>query len=273
MSTYDLEAARYAASKVARLDSLRGKPWYLDAGDAVVWFRADHPDAVIESEILYLHDFTDPTTDETAERAVIRTRITLANGGGASALGQVRYSSVLTGIPKGHHADHIEKAEAKSTRRALEKLGYSLAQLIALGVWTDPGDRQGAQQGNQGANDARGKTNAPRPAQSRIAAPKILADTILADVAAADEGAYVDWRDYVRQTISERSAAKPLYDAAQQDVWRWLVIAREMPTAKSLHNFASALQHRNITNPTILFEVQSRLDAFAQQETASDAQR
>lgn len=248
---YDMTAARHAATTVTRLTALAGQPWYLSAEDAVVWFRADHPTADIDTTIIFLDEF------EGAERCVCKTKIALADGGGAAGIGQVRFSAAQK-APKGHHFDHIEKAQSKSVRRALEQVGYSLAQLIALGAWTTPRGQGNAQPTTPTPNGKTPQSNAPAALQE-VKQPTVSATQMLANVSESD---LVDWREYVRGSIAAKEAPRTMYDDARDSLWAWLVIVQELPTVEALQRIANTLQSRNITDPTVWYEVQSRIAAL-----------
>ena len=96
----------------------RGGGEYLDVKWRLVWLRSDHPDAVIETQLVQL----DPTI------AVFKAIVTLPTGGSASGYG----SETPSDFP-----DYIEKAETKAIGRALNALGYG-AQ------FREPGDEESA---------------------------------------------------------------------------------------------------------------------------------
>lgn len=78
---------------------------YLEVKWRLVWFRAEHPEGVIETELVSL----DP------QNAVFRARVTIPDGGSATGWG--------TESP-GDFRDYVEKAETKALGRALAALGY-----------------------------------------------------------------------------------------------------------------------------------------------------
>ncbi|MES4791843.1 MAG: hypothetical protein C4321_01605 [Chloroflexota bacterium] len=88
----------------AYLTSINGQS-YLEVKWRLLWLRTEHPNAVIETELLH----------HTNEIAVCRARITLPNG--AVATGH--------GVEKARDfRDFVEKSETKSIGRALAALGY-----------------------------------------------------------------------------------------------------------------------------------------------------
>ena len=96
----------------------RGGGEYLDVKWRLVWLRSDHPDAVIETNLVQL--------DSTI--AVFKATVTVPTGGSASGYG----SETPADFP-----DYIEKAETKAIGRALNALGYG-AQ------FREPGDEDAA---------------------------------------------------------------------------------------------------------------------------------
>lgn len=79
---------------------------YLDVKWRIVWFRQEHPDGTIQTELL---------SDPGISPAVVRATVTLENGVTATGFGQC-----------GEHdwSDWLEKAETRSIGRALALLGY-----------------------------------------------------------------------------------------------------------------------------------------------------
>ena len=243
-----------AAAAVFQLTGMAGKPWYLAAEDAVIWFRADHPDAMIETEMPTLDTVEEGTV--TRERATCRTTIRLASGGGAVGLGTVRRGDQKVA---GCHPDFIEKAQSKSVRRALELCGYSLAALKAGGYWTEPERRQGGGNPQNGSTHANAGNAAPRaPERVSVPVPTVTAAVMLDRVPEPD---YVEWRDYVRDVIAAKDPPRAMYEAAGPDAWRWLVIVQAMKSPEALDRLGEALKIRNITDPTVLYEA-ARLRAM-----------
>lgn len=86
------------------LTNLKGKD-YLEVKWRLVWLRAEHPDATIETDVVELTD----------QRCVFRARVTLSNGAFSTGYGSET---------PGDFKDFIEKAETKAIGRALAALGY-----------------------------------------------------------------------------------------------------------------------------------------------------
>jgi hypothetical protein len=84
-----------------------GKGDYLEVKWRLLWLRTEHPDAVIETELVRLEK--DPPM------AVFRARVAIPGGGSATGWGQEE--------PK-DFGDYLEKAETKALGRALAALGY-----------------------------------------------------------------------------------------------------------------------------------------------------
>lgn len=79
---------------------------YLDVKWRIVWFREEHPEGTINTELL---------STPGVSPAVVRATVTLANGVSATGLGQCDEES---------WGDWLEKAETRSIGRALALLGY-----------------------------------------------------------------------------------------------------------------------------------------------------
>ncbi len=78
---------------------------YLEVKWRLVWFRTEHPEGQIETELMHHGD----------NQAVFRARVTIPGGGSATGWGS-------EGIDD--FRDYIEKAETKALGRALAALGY-----------------------------------------------------------------------------------------------------------------------------------------------------
>jgi hypothetical protein len=78
---------------------------YLEVKWRLVWIRSEHPDAIIETELVSHHD----------NEAVFRAFVKIPDGGSASGWG----SEDSQGF-----GDYLEKAETKAIGRALAALGY-----------------------------------------------------------------------------------------------------------------------------------------------------
>jgi hypothetical protein len=79
---------------------------YLPVKFRLVWFRADHPDGIIKTEML---------EHVAGEYAVFYASVTTSSGG---------YGSGHGSETKGDFKDYLEKAEMKAIGRALAALGY-----------------------------------------------------------------------------------------------------------------------------------------------------
>jgi hypothetical protein len=78
---------------------------YLEVRWRVLWFRTEHPDGVIDTEM----------THYDGSSAVFRARVTIPGGGSATGWGSEIYNDFR---------DFIEKAETKAVGRALAALGF-----------------------------------------------------------------------------------------------------------------------------------------------------
>ena len=78
---------------------------YLEVKWRLVWFRSEHPDGVIDTEMVS-HDGTS---------AVFRARVQIPGGGSATGWGSESADDFR---------DYLEKAETKALGRALAALGY-----------------------------------------------------------------------------------------------------------------------------------------------------
>ena len=78
---------------------------YLEVKWRLVWLRDQHPDAVIETELVTHHGDT----------AVFRARVVVPGGGAATGWGSET---------KQDFRDYVEKAETKAIGRALAALGF-----------------------------------------------------------------------------------------------------------------------------------------------------
>ena len=87
------------------LVNLNGKGEYLEVKWRLLWLRTEHPDAVIETELVRLED----------RDALFKARVSIPNGGSATGWGSES---------AGDFRDFLEKAETKAIGRALAALGY-----------------------------------------------------------------------------------------------------------------------------------------------------
>ncbi len=78
---------------------------YLEVKWRLVWMRSEHPDALIETELVSSENF----------QAIFRAKVTIPGGGSATGWGSEDAQSF---------GDYLEKAETKALGRALASLGY-----------------------------------------------------------------------------------------------------------------------------------------------------
>jgi hypothetical protein len=78
---------------------------YLEVKWRIAWLRAEHPDAVVETELV----------DASDSHAVFRAKVSLPTGGVATGWGSEGFDDFT---------DFLEKAETKALGRALAALGY-----------------------------------------------------------------------------------------------------------------------------------------------------
>lgn len=91
------DASRY-------LVSLKGRD-YLEVKWRLLWLRTEHPEAIIETELVRLDQ----------GYAVFKAKVSVSDGGSATGWGSEDV---------GDFADYLEKAETKALGRALAALGY-----------------------------------------------------------------------------------------------------------------------------------------------------
>ena len=160
MSEKAFDASRY-------LVRLRGKE-YLEVKWRLLWLRTEHPDAVIETELV--SHITEPPM------AIFKARVSIPGGGSATGWGQEEAADF---------GDYLEKAETKSLGRALAALGYG-TQFTEDFEFTD-GDEQrvvdspverpalrpvranGHQNGDNGHANGGGQRRAERPTLATVA--------------------------------------------------------------------------------------------------------
>ena len=87
------------------LVKFNGRGEYLEVKWRLLWLRTEHPDAVIETELVRLE----------RDEAVFRARVSLPGGGSATGWGSES---------AGDFRDYVEKAETKAIGRALAALGF-----------------------------------------------------------------------------------------------------------------------------------------------------
>lgn len=103
------------------LVKVKGGQLYLPVKDRLMWLREEHPEAVINTEMVHL--------DLDQQVAVFRAQVTLPSGASASGYG----SETERDFPPGW----VEKAETKAIGRALAALGFGTQFAVEL----DEGDR------------------------------------------------------------------------------------------------------------------------------------
>ena len=155
MSEKQFDASRY-------LTKLKGKD-YLEVKWRLLWLRTEHPDAVIETELVRLE--MDPPM------AVFRARVSIPGGGSATGWGQEELKDF---------GDYLEKAETKALGRALAALGFGtqftedfdFAEGDPARVVDSPVDRgttRGGQAGStNGSAEASGRTGTNGTGRSRV---------------------------------------------------------------------------------------------------------
>lgn len=87
------------------LVNLNGRGEYLEVKWRLLWLRTEHPDAIIETELVKLEE----------RDAVFKARVSIPGGGSATGWGSES---------AGDFRDFLEKAETKAIGRALAALGY-----------------------------------------------------------------------------------------------------------------------------------------------------
>jgi len=87
------------------LVNLNGRGEYLEVKWRLLWLRTEHPDAIIETELVKYEE----------RDAVFKARVSIPGGGSATGWGSES---------AGDFRDFLEKAETKAIGRALAALGY-----------------------------------------------------------------------------------------------------------------------------------------------------
>ncbi len=87
------------------LVNLNGRGEYLEVKWRLLWLRTEHPDAIIETEMVRYEDAD----------ALFKARVSIPGGGSATGWGSES---------AGDFRDFLEKAETKAIGRALAALGY-----------------------------------------------------------------------------------------------------------------------------------------------------
>lgn len=133
------------------LTKVSGKD-YLEVKWRLAWFRADHPDGVIITEMVSHHD----------NEAVFRAEVIIPNGGGSSTGWG---SEDARGF-----GDYLEKAETKAIGRALAALGFGIQHSYefddtSTGRRDAPSARQQTERPNRGT-DTRKAPSSPQRANT-----------------------------------------------------------------------------------------------------------
>src|SRR3990172_2614361 len=144
MSTKSFDASKY-------LTDVNGKD-YLEVKWRLLWLRTEHPDAVIETELV----------KHGAGLALFRARVTVPGGGTASGWGSETAEDF---------GDYIEKAETKALGRALTALGYG-TQFCEDFVFSGEGER--GKNRRSRSPDGRRVVDAPVAAPSRAGGLKVV---------------------------------------------------------------------------------------------------
>lgn len=105
MSARIVETAAEQFEPGKYLVNLNGRGEYLEVKWRLLWLRTEHPEAVIETELVRLEDHD----------AVFKARVSIPGGGSATGYGSES---------AGDFRDFLEKAETKAIGRALAALGY-----------------------------------------------------------------------------------------------------------------------------------------------------
>src|SRR3954462_2163085 len=87
------------------LVNLNGRGEYLEVKWRLLWLRTEHPEAIIETELVKLEE----------RDAVFKARVSIPGGGSATGWGSES---------AGDFRDFLEKAETKAIGRALAALGF-----------------------------------------------------------------------------------------------------------------------------------------------------
>ncbi len=87
------------------LVSINGRGEYLEVKWRLLWLRTEHPDAIIETDLVHLRD----------NEAIFKARVSIPGGGAATGWGSET---------AGDFRDFVEKAETKAIGRALAALGF-----------------------------------------------------------------------------------------------------------------------------------------------------
>lgn len=141
------------------LINLRGKGEYLEVKHRLLWLRAEHPEAVIETDLVRLdleHDNGVSRDGERAPRglALFKARVSIPGGGSATG-----YAAETAD----DFADYLEKCESKALGRALAALGYG-TQFVPDHEFGTDGERVRVVDSPEDRS-RRGQANRGRPAE------------------------------------------------------------------------------------------------------------
>lgn len=127
MATKPFDASKY-------LSDLNGRD-YLEVKWRLLWLRTEHPDAIIETELV----------KQGAEMALFRARVAIPEAGSATGWGSETAEDF---------GDYIEKAETKALGRALAALGYGtqFCEDFAFSSERKPGERRGGSRPRRSTN-------------------------------------------------------------------------------------------------------------------------
>jgi len=105
MSERTVHAAAEQFEPAKYLVNLNGRGEYLEVKWRLLWLRTEHPDAIIETEMVRYEE----------RDALFKARVSIPGGGSATGWGSES---------AGDFRDFLEKAETKAIGRALAALGY-----------------------------------------------------------------------------------------------------------------------------------------------------
>ncbi len=143
---------KFDASKY--LTKLKGKD-YLEVKWRLLWLRTEHPDAVIETDLV--------SHDRETRWCMFRAKVAIPGGGSSTGYGQEDAAGFA-----GNPGDYPEKAETKALGRALAALGYGtqfteefdFAEGNENRVVDSPVDRGSTRGGGRGGATVSGGVNA-----------------------------------------------------------------------------------------------------------------
>jgi len=196
MSNQPFDPARH-------LSLVSGKE-YLEVRWRLVWLRSDHPNAVIDTELVF-HDLD-------AKLAIFKAYVKIPDGGSATGFG----SEDAKGF-----GDYLEKAETKAIGRALAALGYgtqfcsdfdfgaSQGRVVDSPVQLHGERPQQSYQGNGGGNADQSATDRQRTLIQALARDLKLSGNALDEFALTQTG--------VGFNAITRKSASTLIEALKQE--------------------------------------------------------